>query len=180
MNAAARHLHGFEDPGPRCEAQRDTVLTVHALLPPILDASERAHPGLVAAFGLLTLVTLSRSFAHLLLPDGGAQSIATIPLEAFGPAAADAVVFVFALWGLAQALMGAFYVVALVRYQALIPFCLLLMVLEYGARVAIGQARPIETASTAPGAIGNYVMIPLTLGLLVWSLTRRTAQTDRM
>ena len=156
------------------------MASVNALLPPVLDASERAHPGVVAAFGLLTLVTLARSFAHLLLPDGGAQSIATIPLETFGPAAADAVVFVFALWGLAQALMGAFYVVALVRYQALIPLCLLLMVFEYGARIAVGRSRPIETASTAPGEIGTYVMIPLALGLLVWSLVRRTAPTKRI
>jgi hypothetical protein len=150
---------------------------VTTLLPPVLDASHRAHPGIVAAFGLLVVVTLARSLAHLLLPDGGAQSIATIPLQAFDPAAADAVVFVFALWGLAQALMGLVYVVALVRYQALIPFGLALMVIEYVARLAIGRARPIETLGTPPGEIGTYVMIPLALGLLVWSLvTRATPQ----
>ena len=59
------------------------------LLPTVLDASERARPAIGAAFGLLTLVTLARRcVAHLLLPDGGAQSIATIPLETFGPAVA--------------------------------------------------------------------------------------------
>jgi hypothetical protein len=34
-------------------------------------------------FVALTAMTIGRSVAHLLLPDGGAQSIATIPLSDF-------------------------------------------------------------------------------------------------
>lgn len=34
-------------------------------------------------FTLVTILTIARSLAHILLPDGGAQSIATIPLDEF-------------------------------------------------------------------------------------------------
>ena len=45
-------------------------------------------------------ITIARSLAHILFPDGGAQLIATIPLERFTPNGAAAVIHLFALWGL--------------------------------------------------------------------------------
>jgi hypothetical protein len=150
------------------------------LLPTPLTTTERGHPAVVAAFALITLVTLARSLAHVLLPDGGAQSIATIPLDTFPQAAADAVVFLFALWGLSQGLVGLVYLVVLLRYRALIPLMLVLVVVEYAARLAIGQARPIETLGTAPGEFLNYLMIPVALVLLaLWYARGGTASGER-
>ena len=48
----------------------------------------------------LTLITLGRSPIHMFKYDGGAQSIATIPLDTFTPGGSAAVVLIFALWGL--------------------------------------------------------------------------------
>jgi hypothetical protein len=44
----------------------------------------------------------------------------------------------------------------------------LLLLIEYASRWLIGQFKPFETVSTAPGAIGNYVFVILSLLMLVW------------
>ena len=76
----------------------------------------------------------------------------------------------FALWGLSQLLVGRVYVAVLWRYKALIPLMYLLMLIEYGMRIVLGSLKPIETVGTAPGAIGNYVIVPLAAVMLVLSL----------
>ncbi len=57
----------------------------------------------------ITLVTVIRSLIQLCI-DGGAQSIATIPLDTFSRGAADTVVLIFALGGLSQLLLGSIFV----------------------------------------------------------------------
>ncbi|MFZ9782104.1 MAG: hypothetical protein ACO3C8_02665 [Bacilli bacterium] len=44
----------------------------------------------------------------------------------------------------------------------------LIILFEYTARWLIGQWKPFETLATAPGAIGNYVLIGLSLVMLGW------------
>jgi len=102
--------------------------------------------------------------------DGGAQSIATIPLDSFTANGADAVILIFALWGLSQLLIGIVYGIVLWHYQALIPLMYLLMIFEYGMRIVLGAIKPIETIGTAPGSIFNVIMVPLAIFMLVLSL----------
>jgi hypothetical protein len=82
-------------------------------------------------FAALAVVTIGRSLAHILLPDGGAQSIATIPLDDFTTNGAAAIIHIFALWDLAQLLFGLLYIVVLWRFQALIPLMWLFILVEY-------------------------------------------------
>ena len=107
-------------------------------------------------------------------PDGGAQSIATIPLDNFTSGGAAVVVLTFSLWGLSQFLIGIIYLVVLWRYQALIPFMYLLILIEYTMRIVFGFLKPIETAGTAPGAIGNFIIVPIAVIMLFLSLKTRT------
>jgi len=111
-------------------------------------------------------------------PDGGAQSIATIPLDSFTSNGADAVILIFAYWGLSQLIIGMIYVVVLWRYKALIPLMYLLMVIEYGMRIILGTLKPMVTVGTAPGAIGNFIIIPLAIIMLILSL--RTSDLNAM
>ena len=124
------------------------------------------------AFVALTALTLLRSVIHVVAFDGGAQSIATIPLDSFGPNGAAAVVHVFGLWGLSQLVVGILYVLALARYRSLIPLFYLLAIVEYAVRLLLTLVKPVETAGTAPGAVGNYVLIPI-LGTMLWLSLRR-------
>ena len=99
-------------------------------------------------------------------PDGGAQSIATIPLDSYPQGAAATVIAIFALWGLSQLLIGLLYLMAAIRYRSLIPLFYLLMIVEYAVRMAIGTFKPIETAGTAPGAVGNLPLMVLAAVML--------------
>lgn len=106
--------------------------------------------------------------------DGGAQSIATIPLDTFTPNGANTVVLIFALWGLSQLIIGIIYVIVIWRYRTLIPLMYLLMIGEYTMRIVLGEMNPIETTGTAPGAIGDYVIIPFAAVMLYLSLKQTT------
>lgn len=140
------------------------------ILPERIDNHFPGHRAVVGLFAGITLITLGRSLFHMLAPDGGAQSVAHIPLSTFSPVqAGQAVIFVFALWGLSQLIMGLVYVVALARYRALIPLLLVLMFVEYLGRFTIGHVRPLDLAGTPPGKILDHIMIPLSLVLLYFS-----------
>lgn len=123
-------------------------------------------------FAAVTVMTIARSLVHIIAPDGGAQSIATIPLDTYTAASAHTVVLLFAYWGISQLLMGIVYLLVLLRYRGMIPFMYLLMAGEYGLRLLLGWLKPIETIQTAPGAKGNYILLPLALVMFWLSLPR--------
>jgi len=68
----------------------------------------------------MTVLTIARSLAHMFVQDGGAQSIATIPLDAFSSDASAVIVGNLAQWGLTQLMFGLLYALALWRYQSLL------------------------------------------------------------
>ena len=118
----------------------------------------------IAIFGLITTITILRSIAHIFLPDGGANSIATIIKFNGSPDPNNVVYFLFALWGLSQLLIGIVYLVVIVRYRNLIPLMWILIFIEYTMRIIIGRfLKPLTDVyfiGTAPGEIGNYVLVP--------------------
>lgn len=72
-------------------------------------------------FYALTALTLWRSQHHLFAPDGGAESIASIPLSTYSAAASNTIIGVFSLWGLSQLIIGVIYLVVCIRYRSMIP-----------------------------------------------------------
>ncbi len=122
-------------------------------------------------FYALTALTLWRSQHHLFAADGGAQSIATIPLDTFTKAGAATVIGIFSLWGLSQLIIGILYLITSLRYRSMIPLMYLLMFVEYLVRATyIPAFKPITTVGTAPGAVGNIPLIVLSLIMLIFSL----------
>jgi hypothetical protein len=150
-------------------------LNLGTFFPPIQN-DYRGKPMAKWALMALTILTIGRSLAHIFLPDGGAQSIATIPLNDFTSNGAAAVIHIFALWGLSQLLLGLLYVAVLWRYQAWIPLMWFFILIEYSGRLLLIPAKPFEITGIAPGAIGNYVLIPLAFLMLVLSLMTKTEQ----
>ena len=140
------------------------------LLPQPADNNFRGHPIAKWTFIAMTVLTIGRSLAHMFLPDGGAQSIATIPLDGFSAEAATIIIGMFAQWGLTQLMFGAIYVLTIWRYQSLIPLMWLFIFLEYADRLLLGFYKPFETVGTAPGAIGNIIFPVLAAVMLVLSL----------
>ena len=117
----------------------------------------------------LTLLTTVRSLIHVFAADGGANSIAGIDLEAAG---GDNIVAIFATWGWSQLLLALVGWVIIVGYRFLVPFGLLLQVLDWGGRALVEQFKPLVVDSPPPGAIGNLIFLPLSLVALWFALPR--------
>lgn len=143
------------------------------ILPERIDNHYRGHRIALWAFYPITLMTLGRSLIHIFRHDGGAQSIATIPLDTFVSGGAETVISVFAFWGLSQLLIGTLFVLVLLRYRAMIPLMYVLILAEYVGRIGIGLAKPIVTVETPPGGPGSLVLIVVGIIGLVLSLRRK-------
>lgn len=148
------------------------------LMPDSIDNRYRGRKLSQYAFLLITAAKIVRSLIHVFAPDGGAQSIATIPLGSYPADAAAAVILMFSLWGLSQLLMGFVYLGVYVKYKSLIPAMYVLLIFEYAMRIVVGQMKPIVTAGTAPGSIGNWIMVPVCVILLIFSLMPGKATTQ--
>lgn len=137
------------------------------ILPKEINNEFPGHKFSEYAFLGLTIMTVARSLAHMFLPDGGAESIATIDLSVEG---ADVILGMFAQWGLSQLLMAGLYVVVFLRYKNLIPLMYIIIIAEYSGRIAMGLLKPFETLGTAPGAIGNFIIVPLAMILFIFAI----------
>lgn len=121
-------------------------------------------------FVAMTILTIGRSLAHIFLPDGGAQSIATIPLDDFSSNGAKVVIGLFAQWGLIQLMFGLLFLIVFWRYQSLIPLMWAFIFFEWTGRLLVGLAKPLETVGTAPGMIGNLIFPVLAIIMFVLSV----------
>ena len=143
---------------------------LNRLFPAQFDNVYRGNRIGLWVFYVLTAVTLWRSQHHIFAPDGGAQSIATIPLDTYTQGGAQGIVTIFALWGLAQLAMALLMLLASIRYKSMVPLMWLLIILEYGGRKLVGIYKPLETVETAPGATAATVLPIVALAMLVLAL----------
>lgn len=142
------------------------------VFPAALDNHFPGHRIALYAFYALTALTLWRSQHHLFEHDGGAQSIASIPLDTYSNNAADTVVGIFALWGLSQLIIGLIYLLAAIRYRSLIPLLYVLFTFEYAMRFWVGTSKAIETVGTAPGSVINLPFMIAGVVLFALSIWR--------
>ena len=125
----------------------------YRLLPSSFDNNFDGHSISLWLFGLITTVTLGRSLTHIFLPDGGAQSIATVPLDQYSSGAESSVISTFALWGLSQLLIAIVMLIAALRYRSMVSF----VVLTFDCRVRWQDLyRNFQTIRNAPDASGRY------------------------
>lgn len=123
--------------------------------------ADNEFPGIIlplVVFTALTLVGIARSLIHLFAPDGGAGSIAGMDLSVEG---ASGIIFAFGLWGSSQLLLGLLQVLVILRYRSLVPMMYLLLILEFILRMLIGLIKPVNFQNTPPGAVGNWMILPL-------------------
>jgi len=131
---------------------------LNKIFPTVADNQYPGHKIALWFFYLITAVTMVRSLIHMLKDDGGAQSIATIPLDTYTDAGAATVILIFSYWGLSQLMFGIIQLIVALRYRSLIPLMYLMLIIEWGGRFLISLWKPIETAGQAPGGIGNMIL----------------------
>jgi hypothetical protein len=106
----------------------------------------------VGVLAAANLVGTARSLVHILVPDSGAGSIASMDTTVAG---GPNMVSLLAQWGGAQLLEAGVIWTVLLRYRGLVPLMLGVVTLEQGLRVAIGRSKPLVTAHTPPGALSR-------------------------
>jgi hypothetical protein len=144
------------------------------LFPPV----SKDYEGSKASFYFLVLIAVistGRSLIHIFSPDGGANSIAGIAIDVEG---GTNLIAMFAQWGASQLILALIYWLAILRYRFLTPFMLTVVLLEQLLRLGVGQIKPLVVASPPPGAIGSYILIPVTLIALVFSLKSKSKPED--
>jgi len=144
------------------------MLRLGVFLPEPADNTVRGSRLPVYIFALLAVISTVRSLIHIFSPDGGAGSIAGMDLSVAG---ATGIVFAFALWGSAQLIYALIQLAVVWRYRSLVPAMYLLLILETLLRLLVGHLKPVKFAHTPPGAIGNYIMLPLCLLMLALALS---------
>jgi hypothetical protein len=138
-------------------------------LPPADEAYRGPKAPLVFLI-LIAVVSTARSLVHIFAADGGAFSIAGIAVDVEGGAN---IVAMFGQWGASQLLLALVYWLVILRYRFLVPAMLAVVFLEQALRIGVGLIKPVQVAAPPPGEIGSYLLLPLSLIALVWSLRRR-------
>lgn len=144
-------------------------MNLTSILPEKVDNVYRGNSKAFYCFVFIVGITLVRSLIHIFSFDGGAESIASIPLHSYTLNAQNAIIQLFALWGTSQLLFGIFYAIVLYKYKSLIPLMYCFIFAEYSIRLFVGLSKPIETEYIPPGAYANFLMPVISLILLYLS-----------
>lgn len=144
------------------------------LLPARLDDAYRGHKVALWLFGALVLMKAGMAANATFNGYVVASSADGIPLDTFGPAATQAIVSLFAAWGLGQLTISVVCVVVLARYRGAVPFMFALLLLEHVSRALMFQVIPIEkTGGASPASVVNAILYALEIGGLALSLRTR-------
>jgi hypothetical protein len=146
---------------------------LNQIFPQRIDNNYRGHP--LALWFFIPVLVMKTGIALGTIFNGrtAAQSADGIPLESFGGGGAEAVVALFAIWGLSQLVISVFGVLALVRYRAMIPLMFAVLLIEHVARRSILLVKPIPRSGTPPGFYINLALLGLMIVGLLLSLRPR-------
>ena len=137
------------------------------ILPQKIDNSLKGSKLPFFVFAIYAVISTGRSLIHLLATDGGAGSIAGMDLSVTG---AQGIILAFALWGSSQLILALIQIIVVLRYRALVPLMYCLLIIETLLRQLVGYLKPVSFAHTPPGAVGNKIILPLALLMLLMSV----------
>ena len=143
------------------------------ILPRQIDNDYRGHPIAPWLFGAVILVKLGIGLGTIFNGHEAASSADGIPLDTFTPAGAQAVISLFAIWGIAQLVICLLCILALVRYRGMIPLLFALLLLEYVGKRVVLYFLPIARTGMPPGSMINLVLLGVMIIGLALSLQSR-------
>lgn len=106
---------------------------------------------------LLVAFNFFRSLEHIFNDDGGAESIAGIPLESYSSEAANNIISIFAQWGFSQLVLACILLLVVLKMREFIPLMLLIIALENIVRGAVGLYKPLILGDAPPGAVSPII-----------------------
>jgi len=141
---------------------------VNRLFPYQVDNKFDGHRAALWLLGLFIALKLVMSVNSIVNTATVASSADGIPLDTFGPAAAQAVLMLFALMMLGQLMLSLIALATLVRWRALVPFMYLVLIGEHLARRIIVQSYAVARVGAPAGVYVNYALLTLlVLGLVL-------------
>jgi hypothetical protein len=143
------------------------------LLPQRADKTYRGHKLALWLFGIVVLMRVAMSLNSVFNGRYVASSADGIPLETYGPAAAQTAVALFALLGLAQLVICLLCVLVLARYRSMVSLMFTLLLLQFLGGRLILHFLPILRTGTPPGFYVNLGLLVLMVVGLALSLWRR-------
>lgn len=129
-------------------------------LTPPLGAAFRLSLVLLGIFAVLKLVMGVNGIINTAQIAAGADGL---PLDAYGPAAAGAVLMLFSLMSLAHVALALIAAAVIFRWRTMASFMWLILLAEHVARRFLIAGYDVER--TSGGSVGTYVNLVL-LGLL--------------
>lgn len=148
---------------------------LNRLFPKQADNGFEGNRAALWLLGLFIALKLAMSVNSLLNTASVAAGADGLPLDSYGPAAAQAVLMLFALTALGQLTITVFALTALIRYRAMVPFVYLVLLGEQLARRFIVQDYSVVRSEGIPA--GWYVTLGLlallTLGLVLSLISTR-------
>jgi hypothetical protein len=148
---------------------------LNQLLPTRVDNTYLGQKPALWLFGLIVLMKTAMSVNSIFLGHKIATTADGIPLDTFPPAAADAIVSMFAIWGFAHFMICLLCILVLFRYRAMIPFMFLFLLLEHLGRKLVLYFIPIDRSGTPPGTYVNLILLGVMIAGLVLSLSGKNA-----
>ena len=107
---------------------------LNRVFPQRFDNNYRGHKLALWLFIPIVLMKVGISLSSIFDTYNVVRSADGIPIDAFTPRGAEAVVSVTTLLGLSQFLLASLGVLALVRYRAMIPLMYVLLLVEYSCQ----------------------------------------------
>src|SRR4051812_24988000 len=126
---------------------------LESLLPQRIDNTFRGQKAALWIFGLMALMRTVMGVNVMFNTRMVAVTADGIPLDTYPPAAAENIVAMFALIGLAYLTSACISWVVLVRYRAAVPLVFTLMLLQFVAGALLGRLHPIARVGSPPAAI---------------------------
>ena len=149
---------------------------INRLFPPQIDS--RARGSRIAWWLLLLFISLKlvMSINSIFNAEAVAVGADKIPIDSYGPAAAEEVLTLFRLVGLDQLALTLVALIALVRYRQLIPFAALLFLAEHLARrlIVTGNLFPAQLSAAYLVNVGLMAILAL---VAVLALTDKQARS---
>jgi hypothetical protein len=140
------------------------------LLSQRVDNTYRGYKLALWLFGAVVLIKLAMSLNSIFNGYVVASSADGIPLDTFPSAAAQTVVALFAIWGLAHLMICLLCILVLVRYRSIVPFMFAFLLLENLSRKLLLQFVPMVRTGTPPGFYLNLGLLTLMIVGLALSL----------
>jgi len=152
---------------------------LNQLLPQRIDNRYRGHKLALWLFALAVFMRVAMSLNSIFNGYSVATSADGVPLDTFPSAAAQTIVSLLALLGLAHFVICLLCGLALVRYRSMVPLMFALLLLQHLGGRLILQFLPIVRVGTPPAPYVNLALLALMLiGLALSLWIRNNLQTQ--